>query len=259
MPYLAGIAIYPFKSFDPVAVAQTRIVENGGLEHDREFALFDEAGKYVNSKRTPRIALLQASVEWKDGTVRLLRRDTQEALLFHLHRERAALEAWLSDYFALPITVRQNTRGGFPDDPQAPGPTLIGQDTLAEVCSWYPDVTLREIHIRFRANLEIADAPAFWEDHLFGEAGEVVRFQIGDVVLEGTNPCQRCIVPTRDSRTGTQSAEFAQTFRARREETLPPWANRSRFNHFYRLAVNTSVPASEVGKSLRLGDNVRLL
>ena len=64
-----------------------------------------------------------------------------------------------------------------------------------------------------------------------------------DVVLEGINPCQRCIVPTRDSRTGEPSPDFAQIFRARRAETLPPWANRARFNHFYRLAVNTRAPS----------------
>lgn len=136
---------------------------------------------------------------------------------------------------------------------------MIGQATLEEVGSWYPGIALTELRVRFRANLEIADTPPFWEDRLFGAPDETVRFQIGDVVLEGTNPCQRCIVPTRDTRTGEPFPEFSQTFRARREETLPPWANAARFNHFYRLAVNTRIPASEIGKSLRVGDEVRRL
>ncbi len=159
----------------------------------------------------------------------------------------------------MPTYLRRKSAGGFPDDKNAPGPTIIGQATLEEVHSWYSGLELAELRVRFRANLEIADAPAFWEDRLFGNPDETARFQIGDVMLEGTNPCQRCIVPTRDSRTGELNSDFSPIFRARRQQTLPPWANAARFNHFYRLAVNTRVPASETGKSLRLGDEVRLL
>ena len=71
------------------------------------------------------------------------------------------------------------------------------------------------------------------------------------------NPCQRCVVPPRDPETGEGWPDFAQTFRARREETLPDWADRTRFNHFYRLAVNTRAPQSEAGKRVRVGDEVQ--
>ena len=47
------------------------------------------------------------------------------------------------------------------------------------------------------ANLEFATAEPFWEDRLYGLAGSVVPFQIGTARLAGTNPCQRCVVPTR--------------------------------------------------------------
>jgi MOSC domain-containing protein len=39
-----------------------------------------------------------------------------------------------------------------------------------------------------------------------------------------------------------------------RQEQLPGWANAQRFNHFYRFAVNTSIPPAETGKYLRVGD-----
>ena len=45
---------------------------------------------------------------------------------------------------------------------------------------------------------------------------------------------------------------------ALRKKRLPSWANAERFNHFYRFAVNTSIPASEEGKHLRAGDSIRL-
>lgn len=259
MTYLAGISLYPIKSLPPVSVPHARIAENGGLEGDRVLAFFDSEGRVINGKRTPLVHGLRASVDFRDGTVILREGVGRPGVCFHLHRERDALEAWLSEYFGMAVTLRHNPQGGFPDDANAPGPTVIGQATLEEVTSWYGGLRVSEARIRFRANLEIAGAPAFWEDRLFADAGEVVRFAVGDVVLEGTNPCQRCIVPTRDTRTGAQDADFAQVFRARREETLPPWANRARFNHFYRLAINTIVPASEWGKMVRVGDAVRVL
>ncbi len=259
MPHLSGITVYPIKSLDPVSVPQARLTAGGGLEHDREWALVDAEGRFVNAKRTPLIHGLQASVDRENGLFCVRTRDGARGGAFHGGRERARLEAWLSDYFGLPVALRRDTGGGFPDDAAAPGPTLIGEATLREVAAWHPDLDLCEARVRFRANLEIADAPPFWEDRLFGAAGEAVRFRVGDVVLEGTNPCQRCIVPTRHSQTGAASPDFARVFRARREATLPAWADRSRFNHFYRLAVNTRVPPSEEGKTLRVGDEVRLL
>ena len=63
------------------------------------------------------------------------------------------------------------------------------------------------MRMRFRANLEIGEVPAFWEDRLYGESGTTVRFTVGAVCLEGTNPCQRCVVPTRDPLTGTEAAD----------------------------------------------------
>lgn len=51
---------------------------------------------------------------------------------------------------------------------------------------------------RFRANLEIASCPAFWEDRQFSAPGEIVTFRVGTAKLIGTNSCKRCVAPTRD-------------------------------------------------------------
>ncbi|MGH8563795.1 MAG: MOSC domain-containing protein [Gammaproteobacteria bacterium] len=89
-------------------------------------------------------------------------------------------------------------------------------------------------------------------------SGTTVRFTVGAVRFEGTNPCQRCVVPTRDPLTGTEDRGFQKTLAARRAETLPAWAPRSRFNHFYRLAVNMRIPPSEAGKPILVGDPVEI-
>jgi len=113
--------------------------------------------------------------------------------------------------------------------------------------------------LRFRANLEIADSEPFWEDRLFGEAEGVARaFRIGNVLLAGTNPCQRCVVPTRDPATGAVWPEFAKIFAVTRSAQLPQWAPRLRFDHFYRLTVNTR-PLGSAGGTLHVGDEIQLV
>jgi uncharacterized protein YcbX len=116
-------------------------------------------------------------------------------------------------------------------------------------------MTLAEARRRFRTTLEIEGVPAFWEDQLFAESeSSVVRFKIGDVGFEGSNPCARCPVPSRDSHTGAADGVFQKRFSELRRAQLPRWAPADRFDHFYRLATNTRVPSTEQGKLLCVGD-----
>jgi uncharacterized protein YcbX len=101
--------------------------------------------------------------------------------------------------------------------------------------------------------------PAFWEDALFGEdERSIVRFRIGEVAFEGSNPCARCPVPPRDPLTGVTLDGFQKHFTQLRESTLPPWSSRDRFDHFYRFTTNTRVASSESTKLLRVGDALLL-
>ena len=259
MPFVASISIYPIKSLSPVSVSSARIVECGALEHDREFALFDNEGRYVNGKRCEQIHALHASVDWPRLTITLKSRDRDDARSFHVLDEAPRIGEWLSEFFGMPVCWKQNPNGGFPDDKKATGPTVVGMSTIAAVSDWYPGLTAVETRRRFRANIEIEGAPPFWEDRLYAQAEQYVRFRIGTVEFEGVNPCQRCVVPTRNTQTGVVTPDFAGIFMERRKECLPDWATVSRFNHYYRLAVNTRVPRSEIGKSIRVGDPVEIL
>ena len=256
---MAGIRVFPVKSLDALDLPECVILPSGALALDREFALLDTEGKFVNAKRFAQIQCLRSTWDREGQVLSLRLEDTLDEVCFHLPTQRSALEAWVGAWLEQPVSLTQNLDGGFPDDTQAPGPTLISTATLEAVASWYPGVTAEEARRRFRANLEIGGVPAFWEDRLFAGPGEAVPFQIGDVLLHGVNPCQRCVVPTRDSLSAKATSEFSQIFRANREAALPPWADRSRFNHFYRLAVNTCVPETEAGKSVRIGDSIGLL
>ena len=94
---------------------------------------------------------------------------------------------------------------------------------------------------------------------LFGAPEELKPFQIGAVKFFGHNPCQRCVVPTRDPENGESISGFQKTFMQLRKEHLPQWADARRFNHFYRFALNTSIPPSEAGKRLRVGDPLTIV
>ena len=256
MAKLSKILIFPIKSLDPIALDEVEISEGGALKGDREFAMFDKSGKYINAKRYPKIHLIRAKYELGDRLVHLQIQKQQEVFTFHLDLDRTALADWLSEFFEQPVEIRQNAINGFPDDPEAWGATVISEATLTTVRSWYDSsqISLEQIRDRFRTNLEIADTEPFWEDHLFAKAGETVPFKIGDVQFLGTNPCQRCPVPTRDPFTGEVYPEFQKIFSRKREATLPVTTERSRFNHFYRLALNTRIPLTEAGKVLRIGN-----
>jgi uncharacterized protein len=257
-PYLANIFLYPFKSLDGVEVETSRVLASGALQHDREFAIFDEHGRFVNGKRYPKIHLLRSQFALLNRTISLQIPDSDLQQIFNLDEEWQLLEATLSDFFEFVVTLRQNSLMGFPDDTSSLGPTVISTATLAEVASWFPGLSVDEMRRRMRANIEIGGVPAFWEDQLFSEQDDLVSFRVGDVHFFGVNPCQRCVVPTRDSYLGKAYPNFQKIFVTQRQATLPNWVASSPFNHFYRLSVNTQLPPSSAGKILQIGDEIEI-
>ena len=250
---LDRIELFPIKSLDGVLVTEALISEGGILDHDRAYAIFDADGQVVNGKRTERVHDLRCAFDRTLTEVRLWHNGEPSARQFDLV-DRAPLDRWLSDFFGFSVTVRHEPNRGFPDDGEAYGPTITSAASLQTVRGWYPGLTLENVRRRFRTNLELAGGPPFCEDALFGAPQERRPFWLGDVAFLGHNPCQRCVVPSRDPDDGRGIAGFQKSFARFRQETLPGWANRARFNHFYRFAVNTSIPASEAGKRLRVGD-----
>jgi len=279
-PRLLGIRLHPIKSLDPVSVNEARIGPGGGLEHDRAWALYSVDGRWVNGKRTAAMHLIRATYAPDISSVTLAvpgdrRNIPARTFPFPAGTEDAA--EWFSVYFEQQILVRHAPEG-FPDDNIANGPTIISTASLQAVCDWFPGVTLEGARQRFRTTLEIDSAPltktasqfaanpastnghlpAFWEDQLYGEdERSVVRFRIGEVNFEGSNPCARCPVPARDPQTAADLTGFQKRFSDLRREHLPSWAPAARFDHFYRLAVNTRVAPTETGKPLRLGDSLQ--
>ncbi len=229
----------------------------GGLQLDRAFACFDANGEVVNGKREPAVHAIRTTYDAGLTAAAFAHAPSGDRVDFAFDDAPEALADFLARRLARDVAVRRDDDGGFPDDPQAPGPTIVSLATLAEIASWFDGLTVDDVRSRLRANVELDGVPAFWEDRLFGPAGTLVRFRIGDVTLGGSNPCARCVVPSRDARTGAVLPAFSKRVAERRAATLPPWADRSRFDHFYRVCVNTRTLDS-AGRTVRVGDELFL-
>ncbi len=252
---VARLTVFPVKSLDGIDVSESRVLSSGALEYDRRWAIIDGQGVSVNAKRTPRLHELSATFDLVREEITIGLRDSLPGQTFSLVNQSAELSDWLSDFFEFDVRLEENNEVGHPDDLQAPGPTIISSDSLFEVGNWF-GLTVEQARRRFRANIELSSAEPFWEDRLFGTASQPLRFRIGESVWEGSNPCARCVVPSRDPDRGVVWPRFSAEFMKHREATLPAWAERSRFDHFYRLAVNTRLVSS--GGRIAVGDEVEL-
>ncbi|MGM0592718.1 MAG: MOSC domain-containing protein [Halobacteriota archaeon] len=265
MATLEEIRVHPIKSLDAVSVDAAEIVENGGLELDRRYAIVDENGHYVNGKREQRIHRLRTNYALGSNAVTLREGEEFPDRTFYLEDDRDELESWLGDYLGYAVELVRDDAGGMPDDTEASGPTVIATGTLEAVASWYDGIDAEEMCRRLRPNL-VVDGPAFWEDRLYDRPGRVVPFSIGEARFHGVNPCQRCVVPTRDPDTGDPTPGFRETFLRRRKEAVleADTASERRsdpsgdtwFDHYFRLMVNTRVPLETWGTALHVGDEL---
>ena len=256
-PHLTRISVFPVKSLDGQSVSEAVVLRSGALSHDREYALADAEGTLVNTKRLGENVLrIRSEVDFAFGEICLTDRSGSDR--YHFEREQNDIEGWLSGRLGQPVRLVRDTQKGFPDDEEALGPTVVSTQSLKAVASWF-ELPLDEVRRRFRANLEIDGVEAFWEDRLFGTGEGTTTFRIGEVKFEGVNPCARCTVPARDSKSGRiPEPSFAKIFAQKRQQTLPSWAEPSRFDHNYRFTVNTRVPETEAGKVLHTGDTLSL-
>ncbi|NBV44308.1 MAG: hypothetical protein EBR86_01360 [Planctomycetia bacterium] len=263
---LARITLYPVKSLDGVDVGSGLVQAGGALANDRRWRLVDAEGRVVNAKRTPWLHAVRAEY---DLAARRIRLRVDGAAPLPPERRPAAAEfplvpgpagpcAWLAEVLGLDLLLEERAEGGFPDDRDAPGPTLAAAATLDTVAAWF-GLTGAETRRRFRVNLEVAGPDAFWEDTLACPARSVAPtnadmvadpyaaadpvgprcFAVGQQQWRATGVCRRCPVPGRDSGTGQEHHLFREVFEARRRAALRPDVDNSTWTHTYRLAINT--------------------
>lgn len=255
VPRVQRLFVYPIKSLDGVERQQLNFTKRGGLDGDRRFAIFDSSGKFINAKREARLHLIRASFS-DDLTVAQLEAPGLGGVSGELGNP-AALEEWLGDFLGQSVELRADSDGGFPDDNDCPGPTILATASLKRLQAWLgagaPD--LEELIRRFRANVMLGGCPPFFEDSLMGDPGGT-PFYVGETRMLGVRASARCAVPARDTRSAESTPGFQKTFVEHRRAELPAFATESSFDHFYRLALNTRVPAPFEAR-ISVGDEVR--
>jgi uncharacterized protein YcbX len=272
-PRVERLTVYPVKSLDGLSREQAEITTGGNLRLDREYAVVDRPARepydpdaasphrdYINGKRTAMVHRLRSSFDPESHTVTVRTKEDLNEETFSLDATEE-LNRWLSEYFGRPVSLRREPIGGHPDHRKSgiSGPSVISTATLQEVASWFDDLDIENVRRRFRANIEISGVPAFWEDRLYADHGEAVAFRIGNVQFQGVEPCERCVVPTRDPDTGEKDGDFRERFIRKRRETRPEWLDSNRFDHDFRLMVITDVPESEIGETIETGDRAEIV
>ena len=248
---LERVLIFPIKSLDGIGLDEVVITKGGILEHDRVYGIFDDQGRVVNGKRTARVHALRCEFDPGFKEVRFWANSNPAQFCLD---GSSVIDRWLSEFFGFSVRLKNDPTAGFADDRTASGPTIVSDASLRAVREWFPELSLESLRLRFRTNLELTGGKPFCEDLLYAGVDELKAFRIGDVNFLGHNPCQRCVVPTRDPVSGEAVPGFQKKFMEMRKQMLPSWANALRFSHYYRFAVNTSIPADEAGKKLRVGD-----
>jgi uncharacterized protein len=302
MPTLDRIEIFPVKSLDGLELVVCGVLASGALENDRRWRLVDMDGRVLNAKRSPLFHVIRAEFDLDERLVTLwvdpaaiasaalpaADLDRLRGLAghsggqvirdsFHLVPGQGGPCEWLSEVFGCGVLLQERADGGFPDDRDNPGPTLVSTATLVEVARWF-GFDLAESRRRFRANLEIGDCDAFWEDTLASPARPELQpslldlpadvpvdpyadlpppepraFSIGDVRFLATNVCRRCVVPTRHSRTGALSEHFRDAFEARRSRGMRADVDAGAWGTLYRLGVNTKLAGHPVAVAVGTG------
>ncbi len=244
IPFVARIDLFPIKSFDAVGTAAATVLPSGALSGDRRWAFVDGQDRLVNGKQFPAVHRIRTTIDPDASTA------VVDDGHFFLAGDVTPLENWMSDRLGTVVRLQENPLAGFPDDTDSPGPTLIATATLEAVAGWF-DLSLEQARARFRTNIEIGGVPAFWEDGCYG-----ATCRVGDAPLVLVNPCARCVVPSRDARTGEPLIGFQKRFAEQRRAALAPGVDQAPFNHFYRLAVNTRLAPPSRGGTIRLGDPI---
>ncbi len=112
-PHLARIRVYPIKSLDPLEVERVGLASGVRLAGDRDYALFDARGRFLNAKRLgPTILAIRAAFSDQARAVELVL--GPDSGRFELPGESADLEAWFGRALGQAVSLGQDSAAGFP-------------------------------------------------------------------------------------------------------------------------------------------------
>ena len=257
-PSISRITIYPVKALDGMDLQKAQVVKGGCLHHDREYAIIDSNGKFINGKTNALVHSLRSVVDLENETISFRHQDELTWNTWHLQKDKISINVYLCRFFGIACSLHQNKEGRFLDIPDISGMTVSSTASVQAVAGWFNNMDVEETRKRFRATIEIKGVPAFYEDHLFCEAGTAIEFKLGNTTVLGICPRARCVVPTRHPKTGEVIHAFAKSFAKQRIANLPQWSILHDYGHGYFLTVDCMLPPGEAGKWIAVGDELKI-
>jgi uncharacterized protein YcbX len=217
---IASLHIYPVKSCKGIAL-QRGLLTDKGFQHDREWLIVREDGRFITQREHPRLALIETAI---DAVALTLRAPGMRPLIVPLAERGASVQVtcwkdlcaahdagdfaanWLTDFLGVPHRlVRFDPAHRRVSDPHWTGEhealtkfsdafpwLIISNASLAELNSRLPNALPMN---RFRPNIVIEGAGAYDEDRFDELRLRDVRFKI-------VKSCTRCIVTTTEQTSG---------------------------------------------------------
>ena len=222
---LAGLYVYPIKSCRGTALGRA-LLTNAGLQHDREWMVVSDNGRFLTQRDTPRLALVVPRLGTEQLTLEAPGQAPLEIPLdaggdrrtVTVWRDQcAALDAgpaaaqWFSEFLGRPAhLVRFAPDGRRPTD-AAWSQGLHGETRFTD---GFPLLVLSRASLddlnarlpaplpldRFRPNLLLDGSEPYVEDRL-------ASLSCGRVELRLVKPCTRCAITTTDQATATVTGE----------------------------------------------------
>jgi uncharacterized protein YcbX len=263
------------------------LIEERGLQYDRRWMLTDVNGVFMTQRQFPRMATIKVEVTGDGlrvtgktaGEMNIpFKPDSGEQVRVTIWNSVCDAEIydgpvneWFSDVLGTKcqlVYMPDNTRRNV-------NPLFNENDDLVSFADGYPLMVLSEASLadldkrimdahegvrdplpmnRFRPNLVVSGADAFAEDYW-------ERIRIGDSILRGTKPSERCVITTvEQSRGEFDGKEPLKTLASYRiaKDVMPDRCKSLGLNETAVIFGQNLIPES-IGETVKVGDEIEVL
>ncbi len=222
---IQSLHIYPIKACRGIQVDRARCSETG-FEHDRQWMLVDEQGKFISLRDAPLLARVQPTLHERELALSYLH-ESIPILFFGLDEfsdQSVRVQVWDDEFLANRVSAQaDNWFSGIlgrscslvrmgPQSQRMADPVYAGEGKSVSFVDAFPYLVTSQASLdelnrrlqtqgedalpmeRFRPNIVLSGTPPFAEDEMKGFSTDSLHFKL-------VKPCDRCVVTTLDTHT----------------------------------------------------------